>query len=73
MTLLFDTNACSALINGRYRVARSSHREANRQRLELFFAGPIALLPFAEEDAKVAGAVRAALEADGKPIGATTC
>jgi tRNA(fMet)-specific endonuclease VapC len=53
-----------------YGVARSSHQEANRQRLEAFFAGPIALLPFEEEDAKVSGAVRAALEADGKPIGA---
>jgi tRNA(fMet)-specific endonuclease VapC len=28
------------------------------------------MLPFEEEDAKVAGEVRAALEADGKPIGA---
>jgi predicted nucleic acid-binding protein len=49
---------------------KSSHQEANRRRLEAFFAGPIALLPFEEEDAKVSGAVRAALEADGKPIGA---
>jgi tRNA(fMet)-specific endonuclease VapC len=53
-----------------YGVAKSSQQEANRRRLEAFFAGPIAILPFEEEDAKVAGAVRAALEADGKPIGA---
>jgi len=32
------------------------------------FAGPIAMLPFDEDDAKVAGEVRAALEAEGKPI-----
>ena len=53
-----------------YGVAKSSHQEANRRRLEAFFAGPVAVLPFEEEDAKAAGAVRAALEADGKPIGA---
>jgi tRNA(fMet)-specific endonuclease VapC len=53
-----------------YGVAKSSHQEANRRRLEAFFAGPLAMLPFKEEDAQVAGAVRAALEADGKPIGA---
>jgi tRNA(fMet)-specific endonuclease VapC len=99
VTLLLDTNACIALINGKpasvrtrfqkaigggatvfvpsvvafelwYGVAKSSHQEANRHRLEAFFAGPVAMLPFEEEDAKVSGAVRAALEADGKPIGA---
>jgi tRNA(fMet)-specific endonuclease VapC len=99
VTLLLDTNACIALINGRpagvrarfqkaiaggaavfvpsmvafelwYGVAKSGQQEANRRRLEAFFAGPIAMLPFEEEDARVAGAVRAALEADGKPIGA---
>jgi len=53
-----------------YGVAKSSQPEANRQRLAAFFAGPIALLPFDEEDAQSAGAIRAALEARGKPIGA---
>jgi tRNA(fMet)-specific endonuclease VapC len=53
-----------------YGVAKSLRREANRRRLEAFFAGPVAVLPFAEEDAMVSGTVRAALEADGKPIGA---
>ena len=53
-----------------YGVAKSSQQKANRQRLEAFFAGPVVMLPFEEEDAKVAGEVRAALEADGKPIGA---
>jgi tRNA(fMet)-specific endonuclease VapC len=99
VTLLLDTNACIALINGRpasvrarfqkaiaggatvfvpaivafelwYGVAKSSRQEANRRRLEAFFGGPVAILPFEEEDAKVSGAVRAVLEADGKPIGA---
>jgi tRNA(fMet)-specific endonuclease VapC len=53
-----------------YGVAKSSRQEANRQRLEAFFAGPITLLPFEDEDAQVAGTVRAALEAAGKSIGA---
>jgi len=51
-------------------VAKSSQPEANRQRLGAFFAGPIALLGFDEEDAQSAGAIRAALEVLGKPIGA---
>jgi tRNA(fMet)-specific endonuclease VapC len=96
---LLDTNACSALINGkppsvrsRFRTAvaaggkmcvssivtfelwhgvtKSAQPEANRQRLEAFFAGPIALLAFDDEDAQSAGAIRAALEVLGKPIGA---
>ncbi len=53
-----------------YGVAKSSRPELNRQRLETFFAGPLAVLPFEEQDARVAGALRAALEASGKPIGA---
>ena len=53
-----------------YGVAKSSQPEVNRQRLGAFFAGPIALLAFDEEDAQSAGAIRAALEVLGKPIGA---
>jgi hypothetical protein len=34
------------------------------------FAGPLHPLPFANEDAEIAGAIRADLEASGKPIGA---
>jgi predicted nucleic acid-binding protein len=44
--------------------------EANVQRLESFFAGPLELLPFEDEDARAAGEVRAALEARGTAIGA---
>ena len=53
-----------------YGVSKSSQPEANRQRLGAFFAGPIALLAFDDEDAQSAGAIRAALEVLGKPIGA---
>ena len=53
-----------------YGVAKSSRREFNRKRLEAFFAGPLYLLPFANEDGEIAGAIRADLEAGGKPIGA---
>ncbi len=53
-----------------YGVAKSARPEANARLVEAFFAGPLTLLPFAPEDAKVAGRVRASLEAVGKPIGA---
>jgi len=53
-----------------YGVAKSVRPEANARLVETFFAGPVSLLAFEPEDAKVAGRVRAALEAVGKPIGA---
>ena len=53
-----------------YGAAKSARRQANLQRLETFFAGPLELVPFDEEDARVAGEIRAALEAAGTPIGA---
>jgi len=53
-----------------YGVAKSIHKEANAQRVETFFAGHIAILPFEEEDAMIAGRIRAATEAVGKPVGA---
>lgn len=53
-----------------YGVAKNSRQEFNRKRLAAFFAGPIPALPFEGEDSRVAGAVRAALETAGKPIGA---
>lgn len=53
-----------------YGVAKSARPEANARLLETFFAGPVSLLAFEPEDAKVAGRVRAGLEAVGKPIGA---
>ena len=53
-----------------YGVAKSSQPQANRLRLETFFDGPIAPLPFDDEDAYAAGEIRAALEAQGRSIGA---
>lgn len=53
-----------------YGVEKSARREANAKRVEIFFAGPLSLLPFEDEDARVAGRVRAAAEAAGKPMGA---
>jgi len=53
-----------------YGVAKSADPEANAKRVETFFAGPVRLLPFEDEDARTAGQVRAALEIVGKPIGA---
>jgi tRNA(fMet)-specific endonuclease VapC len=53
-----------------YGAAKSARRQANRQRLETFFAGPLELVPFDDEDARAAGEVRAAPETAGTPIGA---
>jgi len=53
-----------------YGVAKSARPEANARLVEIFFAGPVRLLAFEPEDAKIAGRVRAELEAAGRPIGA---
>jgi tRNA(fMet)-specific endonuclease VapC len=53
-----------------YGFGKSSQPEANRERLEAFFGGNLAPLAFDDEDAQSAGAIRAALESLGKPIGA---
>ncbi len=52
-----------------YGVAKSVRPETNARRVEVFFAGPASLLSFEEEDARVAGRMRAALETSGKLIG----
>jgi tRNA(fMet)-specific endonuclease VapC len=52
-----------------YGVAKSTRPETNAKRLELFFSGPIDLLPFDGADAQSAGIIRANLEAAGTPIG----
>ncbi len=46
-----------------YGVAKSARVDANARLVETFFAGPVNLLAFEAEDARVAGRVRAALEA----------
>ena len=53
-----------------YGVGNSQQQDANTQRLKTFFAGPIGLTVFNEEDARVAGRIRAQIEAAGRPIGA---
>lgn len=53
-----------------YGVEKSARRDANTRRLEIFFSGPLHILPFDDEDAKAAGKIRAAAERAGKPIGA---
>jgi tRNA(fMet)-specific endonuclease VapC len=53
-----------------YGVAKSSRRNFNKKRLETFFAGPIHPLSFEDQDAEIAGVIRADLESIGKPIGA---
>jgi len=53
-----------------YGVAKCSRREFNKKRLEAFFAGPIHPLAFEDQDAEIAGGIRADLEFIGKPIGA---
>jgi len=53
-----------------YGVAKSARKDFNTKRLEAFFAGPIAILSFEQDDAEMAGAIRGNLETSGKPIGA---
>jgi tRNA(fMet)-specific endonuclease VapC len=52
-----------------YGVARSSRRQENADRLRTFLSGAIDVMPFEEEDARLAGDLRAGLEAAGTPIG----
>ena len=52
-----------------YGVAKSSRPEFNTKLVEKFFAGPVSLLPFEEEDARAAGSIRATLEMSGTLIG----
>lgn len=53
-----------------YGIAKSQRQAENTQRLEAFLAGPLVLLPLDDEDARVAGLIRADLQASGTPIGA---
>ena len=52
-----------------YGVARSGRREENTERLRVFLLGVKSILPFEEEDASIAGDLRASLEMGGTPIG----
>src|SRR5882672_2734930 len=53
-----------------YGVGKSARDESNSRIVETFLAGRVSLLPFDFDDAKVAGRLRATLEAVGKSIGA---
>ncbi len=52
-----------------YGVARSQRRQENAQRLRVFLSSVVEIVPFEEDDAAIAGDLRAALEAEGTPIG----
>jgi tRNA(fMet)-specific endonuclease VapC len=52
-----------------YGVAKSAHRQANRQALEQFLL-PLIVTEFDEGASEVYGEIRAALEQEGQPIGA---
>jgi len=52
-----------------YGVARSQRQRENAERLRVFLAGNVDVVPFEEEDAAIAGDLRAVLEAEGTPIG----
>jgi tRNA(fMet)-specific endonuclease VapC len=53
-----------------YGVEKSVRQPHNARQLEAFLAGPVVLLPLEHEDSKVAGSIRAALQASSTPIGA---
>ena len=52
-----------------YGVARSGRPRENADRVRAFLAGDVAVVPFDEADAALAGELRAAIEAAGQPIG----
>jgi tRNA(fMet)-specific endonuclease VapC len=52
-----------------YGIFKSRRKEYNNRLLTGFLSGPIELLPFDSEDARVAGELRAELETLGRPIG----
>jgi tRNA(fMet)-specific endonuclease VapC len=52
-----------------YGVARSRHRAENTERLRGFMSGQVTIVGFEEEDAVIAGDLRAELERAGTPIG----
>lgn len=52
-----------------YGVAKSQLQERNTERLAVFMS-PFEVLTFDDEDARIAGTIRAALERAGTPIGA---
>lgn len=62
-----STVALHELWNG---VSKSTKREYNTERVQVFLSGPIRLMAFDDADARAAGEVRALLEQERRPIGA---
>jgi tRNA(fMet)-specific endonuclease VapC len=52
-----------------YGISKGQRREANAQLLAAFLSGPVRRLAFDEQDAQVAGKLRAELESIGRPTG----
>ena len=52
-----------------YGVARSAHARENTERLRAFMSGSIEVVRFDEDDAAVAGELRARLDEQGTPMG----
>ncbi len=52
-----------------YGIAKSARIEINTQRLEALLSSSVFPLPFDNEDARVAGSIRADLQTGGRPIG----
>lgn len=52
-----------------YGVAKSTRRPASTSKLSAFLANWVRLLSFDEDDARLAGELRAEMEAVGRPIG----
>lgn len=52
-----------------YGVERSARRNENAERVRAFLAGNVQVVSFDEEDAAVAGEIRATLESTGNSIG----
>lgn len=53
-----------------YGVSKSTKREYNTERVQVFLSGPLRLMAFDDADARAAGEVRALLEQERRPIGA---
>ncbi len=52
-----------------YGVSRSARADENAARLRMFIAGPLPVVAFVSEDARVAGEIRGSLAVRGTPIG----
>ena len=58
-----------ALYELHYGASKSTNPDKNRSSIDKLLAGAIVVLPFEDEDAAHAGAIRAALKTAGTPIG----